>query len=220
MRLRPAKFRVGDGVSLAGKAMRVAGVVQYEDAGGVPVTRYLLAELAGAPAVLEETAQGFALLGTFPADAQPTASGNSVSVLGERYTLQGLRKLKLVGTDGRPPGGPPKGDLLLSGEFTGSMGTLVREIVPGLEGQRFFLLKRLAAEDVLSNDEIAARLDAGRRDAEIRAAEEDEPRGRGRLQMAVVAAVAVIVAAALVYSCVSAEGEAPAGGARSAPHAR
>ncbi len=216
MRFHPAKFRLGDGLSLTGRAMRVAGIVQYEDADAAPVTRYLLAEAAGAPAVLEESAQGFALLGTFPANAQPAASGNSVSVLGEKYALRGLRKLKLVGTDGQPPGGAPKGDLLLSGEFEGSMGSVVREMVPGAGTQTFFLLKRLPVEDVLSNEDIAVRLEAGRRAAELQAAaDEEEPRTRTRVHMTVIAAVAAIVAAALVYSCVSADGDTAAPGPRS-----
>lgn len=205
MRFHPSKFRLGDGVSLAGRAMRVAGLVQYENDGGVPVTRYLLAEASGAPAVLEESPEGFVQLGTFPAKAQPSASGDSVSVMGEKYALRGLRKLKLVGTDGLPPGGSPKGDLLLTGEFEGSMGSVIREMVPGIGTQSFYLLKRLPADDVLSNDDIASRLEAGRRAAEVQAAvDEDEPQTSKRLHLAVIAVVAVIVVAALVYAWLSA----------------
>lgn len=204
MRFHPAKFRLGDGLSLAGRSVRVAGMVQYEDDGGAPVTRYLLVEAAGAPAVLEESAAGFALLGTFPANKQPAASGDSVSVLGEKYRLRGLRKLKLVGTDGQPPGGAPKGDLLVNGEFEGSMGSVIREMVPGAGTQAFFLLKRLAVEDVLSNEDIAVRLEVGRRAAEVRAAaDEEEPRIGARLHISLIAVVAAIVTAALVYSWLS-----------------
>ena len=71
MRFHASKFRLDDGVSLNGRAMRVAGMVQYEDTGDVAVTRYLLTEVAGAPVVLEESAAGFAVLGTFPGTAQP-----------------------------------------------------------------------------------------------------------------------------------------------------
>lgn len=216
MRFHRSKFRLGDGVSLSGRAMRVMGMVQFEDDGGAPVTRYLLAEAAGAPALVEESASGFTLLGTFPSNAQPAASGDSVSVMGEKYALRGLRKLKLVGTDGQPPGGKPKGDLLLTGEFEGSMGSVLREMVPGTAGQSFYLLKRLATEDVLSNDDISARLDAGRQAAEVQAmAEEEEPRTKPKLHMTVISVIAVIVAAALVYSCVSADDDAPPGGPRS-----
>ena len=205
MRFHPSKFRLGDGVSLAGRAMRVAGMVQYENDSGAPVTRYLLAENSGAPAVLEESPGGFVLLGTFPAKAQPSASGDSVSVLGEKYALGGLRKLKLVGADGLPPGGAPKGDLLLTGEFEGSMGSVVREMVPGTGAQTFYLLKRLTADDVLSNDDISTRLEAGRRAAEVQAAlDDEEPQIRPRLHLSVIAAVVVIVAAALVYAWLSA----------------
>lgn len=212
MRFHPSKFRLGDGVSLAGRAMRVAGMVQYESDAGVPVTRYLLAEPSGAPAVIEEAAEGFVQLGTFPAKAQPSASGDSVSVMGEKYALRGLRKLKLVGTDGLAPGGPPKGDLLLTGEFEGSMGSVVRELVPGTEGQTFYLLRRLSADDVLSNDDIASRLEAGRRAAEARAAaDEEEPRTSIRVHKIAIAVVSAIVVAALVYSWVSIEDPPPRG---------
>jgi hypothetical protein len=205
MRFHPSKFRLGDGVSLSGRAMRVAGMVQYENDSGAPVTRYLLAETSGAPAVLEERPDGFVLLGTFPAKAQPSASGDSVSVMGEKYALGGLRKLKLVGTDGLPPGGSPKGDLLLTGEFEGSMGTVVREMVPGIGTQTFYLRKRLSPDDVLSNDDISSRLDAGRRAAEVQAGVDDEePRTKPRVHIAVIAVVALIVVAALVYAWVSA----------------
>jgi hypothetical protein len=211
MRFHPSKFRLGDGVSLAGRAMRVAGVVQYESDSGAPVTRYLLAEPSGAPAVIEEAPEGFVQLGTFPTKAQPSASGDSVSVMGEKYALRGLRKLKLVGTDGLPPGGAPKGELLLTGEFEGSMGSVVRELVPGIGTQSFYLLKRLSADDVLSNEDISARLDAGRRAAEAEAmADEEEPRTPARLHLTVIVIVAAIVAVALIYSWVSAEDEAPA----------
>ncbi len=216
MRFHRSKFRLGDGVSLSGRAMRVMGMVQYEDDKGAPVTRYLLAEAAGAPALVEESPGGFALLGTFPANAQPSASGDSVSVMGEKYALRGLRKLKLVGADGLPPGGKPKGDLLLAGEFEGSMGSVLREIFPGVAGQSFYLLKRLAAEDILSNEDISARLEAGRHAAEVQAmTDEEEPRTKPKLHMTVIGIIAAIVAAALVYSCVSADDEAPPGGPRS-----
>jgi len=213
MRFHRTKFRLGDGLSLGGRAMRVAGMVQYEDERGSPVTRYLLAEAAGAPAVVEESPDGFALFGTFPANAQPSAQGDSVSVLGEKYALRGLRKLKLVGTDGVVPGGAPKGELLLTGEFEGSMGSVIRELVPGIGTQSFFLLKRLAPEDVLSNDEIGARLEAGRRSAETEAmADGEEPRTPAKLHWTAAAIVAALVAAALVYSCVSAQDGAPGSG--------
>lgn len=204
MRFHASKFRLDAGVSLNGRAMRVAGLIQYEETGDAAVTRYLLTEVAGAPLVLEENPAGFAVLGTFPGTAQPQASGNSVSVLGEKYVLKGVRKLKLVGTDGQPPGGPPKGDLLLSGEFEGSMGTILRELVPTAGTQSFYLLKRLAKDDVLSNNDIAGRLEAGRRDAEIKAGVADEDSApQSALPAILMAVVAIVVAAALAYSCAS-----------------
>jgi len=205
MTLRPSKFKQGDGLSLIGRAARVAGVIQYEDATGEAVTRYLAVESSGAPTIIEETAEGYVLLGSFPANAQPSASGNSVSVLGEKYALKGVRKLSLLGSAGQIPGGVPKSDLLLSGEFSGSMGSVLREMVPGAGTQIFYLLRQLRADDVLSNDEIASRLEAGRRDAEARGSgDEEEPASEMKIQLALLAAIAVIVIAALAYALTAA----------------
>ncbi|HXR57691.1 MAG TPA: hypothetical protein VN747_00080 [Burkholderiales bacterium] len=205
MTLRPSKFKQGDGLSLIGRAARVAGVIQYEDATGQAVTRYLAVESSGAPTIIEETAEGYVLLGSFPANAQPSASGNSVSVLGEKYALKGVRKLSLLGSAGQIPGGVPKSDLLLSGEFSGSMGSVLREMVPGAGTQIFYLLRQLRADDVLSNDEIASRLEAGRRDAEARGSDdEEEPASEMKIQLALLAAIAVIVIAALAYALTAA----------------
>ena len=205
MTLRPSKFKQGDGLSLIGRAARVAGVLQYEDATGQAVTRYLVAESSGAPTIIEETAEGYVLLGSFPANAQPSASGNSVSVLGEKYALKGVRKLSLLGSAGQIPGGVPKSDLLLSSEFSGSMGSVLREMVPGVGTQIFYLLRQLRADDVLSNDEIASRLEAGRRDAEARGSDdEEEPASEMKIQLALLAAIAVIVIAALAYALTAA----------------
>jgi len=205
MTLRPSKFKQGDGLSLIGRAARVAGVIQYEDATGQAVTRYLAVESSGAPTIIEETAEGYVLLGSFPANAQPSASGNSVSVLGEKYALKGVRKLSLLGSAGQIPGGVPKSDLLLSGEFSGSMGSVLREMVPGAGTQIFYLLRQLRADDVLSNDEIASRLEAGRRDAEARGSDdEEEPASEMKIQLALLAAIALIVIAALAYALTAA----------------
>ncbi|HEX2651201.1 MAG TPA: hypothetical protein VHN19_14820 [Burkholderiales bacterium] len=201
MALRPSKFKQDDGLSLIGRSVRVAGLIQYEDAAGQTVTRYFVAEPSGAPALVEETAAGFTLLGSFPGDAPPSASGNSVSVMGEKYALKGVRKLTLLGSAGQIPGGPPRSDLLLSGEFSGSMGAVLREMVPGVGTQIFYLLRQLRADDVLSNDEIASRLESGRREAETRgAAEPEEAPVQTKIQIAVLAAIAVLVIAALAYA--------------------
>ena len=201
MALRPSRFKQGDGLSLIGRSVRVAGLIQYENPAGQAVTRYLVAEPSGAPAFIEETAEGYLLLGAFPANAQPSASGNSVSVLGEKYALKGVRKLTVLGSMGQIPGGAPKSDLLLSGEFSGSMGSVLREMVPGAGTQIFYLLRQLRTDDVLSNDDIASRLEAGRRGAETRgSAEAEEPARQMKIQIAVLAAIAVIVIAALAYA--------------------
>ena len=201
MALRPSKFKQDDGLSLIGRSVRVAGLIQYEDAEGQTVTRYLVAEPSGAPALIEETVAGFTLLGSFPGNAPPAASGNSVSVMGEKYALKGVRKLTLLGSAGQIPGGRPRSDLLLSGEFSGSMGSVLREMVPGVGTQIFYLLRQLRADDVLSNDEIASQLESGRREAETRgSADAEEPPVQMKIQIAVFVAIAVIVVAALAYA--------------------
>ena len=171
--LKPSKFKLDEEVSFCGKPMRVAGLVQFEGADAQLTTRYLLAEAAGAPQILEENGGKFSLLRPFPANAQPQAAGNTVNVMGEKYTLKGVRKMKVLGAAGQPPGGAPKAELLLSGLFEGPMGSLVREMAPGVATQVYYLMKSLDGGEVLSAAQHAAAMEAERRAAVDRALADD-----------------------------------------------
>jgi len=166
MPLKPSRFALDEEISLSGKPLRVIGRLQFEDADGEPVTRYQLAEASGATQILEERADGFALLRQFLPAAQPVAAGNTLTVVEEKYTLARLRKLKALGAEGRPPAGAPGAPLLLSGVFQGSMGALVREIAPGTPVQTFFSFKPLPREEVLSGAQRATLAEAERLAAE------------------------------------------------------
>ena len=137
MSLAPAKFKLDEEISFSGKPMRVAGFVQYEGANAQVSTRYQLVAATGAPVILEENGSQFSMLRPFPPTAQPQATGGTVMVMGAKYALAGVRKLKVLGSTGQPPGGPPKAPLVLSGLFEGEMGALVREMAPGAPAQTF-----------------------------------------------------------------------------------
>ena len=208
MALKPSKFKLEDEVILSGKAMRVAGLVQYEAGSEQVVTRYLLSEATGAPVILQEDSAGLSMLRPFPPAAPPVAAGNIVTVMGEKYTLAGVRKLKVVGASGRPPGGAPKAPLLLSGMFNGGMGSLVREMVPGAPAQVFFSVKPVPKDDVLSGDEMAKRQEAERAAADLQAqAEEAEDSGAAKnpLLKAAVWIVMILVVVGLGFACSSSE---------------
>jgi hypothetical protein len=159
------QFKLDDTVYYAGRPMRVAGVMVLEGASGQRTTRYQLEDASGAPVLLEEGDGRYALLRPFPAGAQPPASGNTVTVGKEKYTLVGVRKLALVSANGKAPAGRPKALLLLSGMFEGESGTLMRELAPGSEGQVYFLVKALEAGAVLTERQHAEKRDAARKSA-------------------------------------------------------
>ena len=221
MTLKQSKFKVGEELSFSGRPVRVAGLVQFEDPGAQVFTRYLLAEAAGAPMILEENAQAFALLRPFPANSQPQTSGNTVTVMGEKYALKGVRKLKVLGSDGQAPGGAPKGPLMLSGMFEGQMGALVREMIPGVPAQSFYSVKPVPAAEVLSGAQLAAKQEAERQVAEMQeeaVAEEAESGKGGWLQKAVTWIVTLAIIGGLMYACSSSEGDDSSGSARSSFH--
>lgn len=202
--MNPTTFKLDEEVSFAGKPMRVAGYVQYEGADAQVTTRYLLAEPAGAPVILEETGGQFAVLRPFPPTAQPQARGGLISVMGARYALTGVRKRKVLGSAGQVPGGTPKGELVLSGLFEGQVGALVREMTPGTRAQVFYFLRPLAAHGVLSDSQHAAMLELDRLAAETKAWMEDEDdafAGSDRLVKAALWIVVAIVVASLAYAC-------------------
>lgn len=203
MALRPSKFTLDEEISLAGKPMRVAGLVQFEGTNAQLITRYLLAETAGAPLILEESGERFSLLRPFPPGAQPQVTGGTITVVNEKYTLSGVRKLKVLGAAGQPPGGAPKAELLFSGLFEGQMGSLLRELTAGASAQVFFSSKPVAAEEVLSGEQRAARQEAERLAAEIMAqtADDEKDKGKGKsLQIAAICIVTVLVLLGLAYA--------------------
>ena len=165
----PNSFALGASVAFRGKPMRVAGWMQLEGSSGQLSFRYLLSDGAGAPVLVEQADGRYALLRPFPPAAEPQTAGNTVTVGVERYTLVGVRKLKVLEALGQIPGAAPKAPLLLSGMFEGPMGTLMRELVPGTDKQVYYLVKPLAAGDLRSAAEHAAA-----RATERRAAGESE----------------------------------------------
>lgn len=219
MSLKPARFKLDEEVMLSGKPARVLGYVQYEDPQAQLATRYLLAAQAGPPQIVEERGDKLFLLRTFPANANPTASGNSVNVMGEKYTLAGVQKLKVLGAVGQPPGGMPKAPLVLSGSFDGSMGTLLREIAPGTgASQVFYAVKPLDGVEVVTGEELAARQAAQQKVEEQQAAvaeEGEESTPGGKLKSIVVGAVSFLIVSCLAYACSGSDGDGYSGSSRS-----
>jgi hypothetical protein len=148
------------------RPMRVAGRMLLEGASGQSTFRYLLSGGSGAPVLLEQAAgERFALLRPFPPAAEPQTAGNTVAVGAERYTLVGVRRLKVREALGQSTGAAPGAALLLSGMFEGPAGTLMRELVPGSGKQVYYLVKPLAAGDLLSAEAHEAAREAARRAA-------------------------------------------------------
>ena len=203
MALEAPRFKIDAEISFGGKLMRVAGWVQYEDATSQALTRYLLAEAGGAPLTLEESDGNFFLLRAFAAGAQPAAAGSTISVMNQKYTLRGVRKLKLAASAGQPPGGMPKAELLVSGVFEGQMGYLLRELPAGASTQVFFSAKPVAAGDVLSGDQLTAVREAERLAAEAKALAQDDGKDstKGRtLQIAALAIAGFLILVGLAYA--------------------
>lgn len=166
-------FMLDEQVIFRGRPMRVAGRVQFEGSSGQLTFRYLLSDPTGAPVILEEGEGRFALLRSFPPAAQPQTSDNTVSVGGEKYTLVGVRKLKVLEVSGNAAGIAARAPMILSGIFEGPMGTLMREMAPGVTTQVYYLLKPLAEGEVLSAAKYAIDKDAESRAAGNRALNED-----------------------------------------------
>jgi hypothetical protein len=198
-----ARFRIDEEITFAGKPVRVAGWVQYEDANAQPLTRYLLAEAGGAPLILEESGGNFFLLRPFAPGAQPQPVGSTITVMNEKYTLSGVRKLKVLATAGQPPGGMPRTELLVSGLFAGEMGSLLRELPAGASTQVFFSSKRVAADEVLSGEQLSAHREAERLAAEARALAADDAKdpGAGKsIQIVALAVAGILILLGLVYA--------------------
>ena len=168
------KFGIDEEIVYAGKRMRVAGLVQFGAASGQKTARYLLAEPASAPVIVEDGDGRFSLLRPFPAAVRPRTSGNVVTVGREKYTLVGVRKLQVLAAAGQSPGAIPRAAVILSGVFEGPMGTLLREFAPGTRTQQaYYLVKTLGKDDVLSTAEHAAAREDESRAAANRALGED-----------------------------------------------
>jgi len=166
-------FMPDEEVVFRGRPMRVAGRVQFEGSSGQLTFRYLLSDPTGAPVIIEEGEGRFAQLRSFPAASQPRTVNNTVSVGAEKYTLVGVRKLTVLDVSGNAPGVAVKATVIVSGVFEGPMGTLMREMVPGAATQVYYLVKPLAAGEVVSATRYNADRDAAGRAAGERALDSD-----------------------------------------------
>ena len=158
-------FKLDETVYYSGRPMRTAGLMTLEGASGQKTTRYLLEDPAGAPVLVEEGEGRFSLLRPLPMGAQPPASGNVVTVGREKYTLVGVRKLTVLATQGKAPGGRTPAPLLLSGILEGEAGTLMREMAPGASGQVYYLAKTLESGAILTEAQHLEAREAARRKA-------------------------------------------------------
>jgi hypothetical protein len=162
-------FQLDAQVVFRGKTMRVVGRMLLEGASGQSTFRYLLTDEAGAPVLLEQAAANqYSLLRPFPPSARPPTAGNTITVGVERYTLVGVRRLTVQELLGQAPGSVARAQTLVSGMYEGLMGTLMREMVPGIDQQVYYLVRPVRTDDVLS-----AAAHAAAREAESRAAGAD-----------------------------------------------
>jgi hypothetical protein len=166
-------FMPDEEVVFRGRPMRVAGRVQLEGSSGQLTFRYLLSDSTGAPVIIEEGEGRYALLRSFPAASQLRTINNTVSVGPEKYTLVGVRKLKVLDVSGNAPGVAVKATVIVSGVFEGPMGTLMRELVPGAAAQVYYLVKPLAPGDLVSAAKHSADREAKGRAAGERALDAD-----------------------------------------------
>lgn len=217
MQAKASTFKLEDMILLAGQPFQVAGMVQFESPDASIFTRYLLNGDKGTSQILEERASRFTVLRPFPPAAAPQASGKEVSVMGMRYALAGVDKLKVLGTQGGAVGAAPASGMLLSGRFDGETGALLREITAGAgASQTFYAVKPVAREEILTAEEYAAQIEAQRQIAEMNAAAEAESGEASGGWAAKLGGwvVAVIVVAVLVYACSGSDDEGSSGSAR------
>jgi hypothetical protein len=219
MPVKPAKFKLEEMVLVAGQPFQVAGLVQFEGPDAAVATRYLLSGEKGMSQILEERGERFAVLRQFPPTAAPEPSGNEISVMGMRYALAGVDKLKVIGAEGGAVGAAPNEGLLLSGRFNGDSGSLLREITPGAaKVQTFYAVKPVSPEELLTAADFAKIQAAEREIAEQAAAAEAErgesSKGGGWVKKIIGWVVAILVIGALVYACSGPDDES-SGSARS-----
>ena len=166
-------FMLDEQVVFRDRPMRVTGRVQFEGSSGQLTFRYMLSDPAGPPVILEEGDGRFALMRALPSAASLQTANDTVTVGAEKYTLVGVRKLKVLDISGNAPGVAPKAVLILSGIFEGPMGTLMRELVPGTAVQVYYLLKPLTEGEIVSAAKYAAEKEAAARAAGSRALDAD-----------------------------------------------
>ena len=161
MALTSESFDLDAEVVFRGKPMRVMGRMLLEGASGQRSVRYQLSDGSGAAVLLEQVSgERFAQLRPFPAAAKPPTAGNTITVGVERYTLVGVRRLKVLETLGQAPAAAALGQLLVSGMFEGLMGTLMRELVLGSDKQVYYLVRPVGSGDVLTVAAHAAAKEA------------------------------------------------------------
>jgi hypothetical protein len=215
MPLKTSKFKLDEQIVLAGNAMNVAGMLQLEHPDGRVMTRYALAAEDGATQLLEECNGAYTLLRPFPPAARPEVTGSTVTVMGEKYELEGTQRLAVLGTAGSYPGALKDAAVLLSGRFVSAMGGLLREIAPGAAAaeQNFYALKEAPAETVMTAEAHAAVLQEQmqQRAAAAQAAAETGGQGSGKW---VKVLVAIVIVAFLVYACSGSDEQDGSGSAR------
>jgi hypothetical protein len=166
-------FMPDEEVVFRGRPMRVTGRIQFEGSSGQLTFRYQLSDPTGAPVIVEEGEGRFAMLRPFPPAARFKTADNTIIVGAEKYTLVGIRRLKVLDSSGNAAAIAANAPLILSGVFEGLMGTLMREMVPGKPTQVYYLLKPLADGEVLSAVKYKAGKEAEGRAAGQRALDQD-----------------------------------------------
>jgi hypothetical protein len=220
MALKPAKFKLDEMVLLAGQPFRITGLLQLELPDAVVATRYLLAGDNGASQILEERPGRFSLLRQFPPSAAPQPEGKQLSVMGMRYALAGVDKLKVLGAEGGAVGAAPNEGLLLSGRFDGATGLILREFAPGgATAQTFYSVKPVGADELLTAEQAAAVVQAERQALQQEATEEAEAtETTGWAAKLGGWVVSIIVIVVLVYACSDSESDGGASSARGGVH--
>jgi len=166
MALTSESFAPDTEVVFRDKTLRVMGRLHLEGASGQRSFRYLLSDGSAAPVLLEQVSGSrFSLLRPFPPAARPRTVDNTIAVGTERYTLVGVRRLKVLETLGLAPASAARGELIVSGMFEGLMGTLMREMVLGTDRQVYYLVRPVESGDVLSVEAYAAARAAASRAA-------------------------------------------------------
>lgn len=159
MPLQPSRFALNESISVAGRRLHVTGITQFEDALGALITRYRLADGAGGIQIMEARGEdSYVFLRHFPLAAQPPAiEGGQMTLMGVKYALGPVSKLKLVGAEGFPVAeAAPAPALLVSGRFESMSGVILREIVPGAGTLLLYHVKPVASSEVMTAAQAAA----------------------------------------------------------------